>query len=207
MTTAIRSLAAFVAAMTVVVVASNILVQYPVQATLGAVDLAELLTWGAFTYPAAFLVTDLTNRTFGPSRARLVVAAGFVIAVALSVWLATPRIAIASGSAFLMAQLLDVSVFDRLRDGRWWRAPFISSLLGSALDTVLFFALAFAPAFALLDFGGEPGSLGFAVPFLGVGGDVPLWVSLACGDFLVKVFVGVAMLVPYGLFVRRNALA
>ena len=205
--TAIRSLAAFVAAMTVVVVASNILVQYPVQATLGAVDLAELLTWGAFTYPAAFLVTDLTNRTFGPSRARLVVAAGFVIAVALSVWLATPRIAIASGSAFLMAQLLDVSVFDRLRDGRWWRAPFISSLLGSALDTVLFFALAFAPAFALLDFGGEPGSLGFAVPFLGVGGDVPLWVSLACGDFLVKVFVGVAMLVPYGLFVRRNALA
>ncbi len=205
--TAIRSLAPFVAAMTVVVVASNILVQYPVQATLGGVDLAELLTWGAFTYPAAFLVTDLTNRTFGPARARLVVAAGFVIAVALSIWLATPRIAIASGSAFLMAQLLDVSVFDRLRDGRWWRAPFISSLLGSALDTVLFFALAFAPAFALLDFGGEPGSLGFAVPLLGVGTDVPLWVSLACGDFLVKVLVGVAMLVPYGLFVRRGALA
>ncbi len=205
--TAIRSLVPFAAAMTLVVVASNILVQYPVQASLGVVNLAEFLTWGAFTYPAAFLVTDLTNRTFGPARARLVVAAGFVLAVALSIWLATPRIAIASGSAFLMAQLLDVSVFDRLREGKWWRAPFVSSLLGSALDTVLFFAIAFAPAFAMLDFGAESGSLGFAVPLLGVGISVPLWVSLACGDFLVKVLVGMAMLVPYGLFVRRTALA
>lgn len=207
MTSNIRTLTPFVIAMAVVVCLSNYLVQFPVQATLGSVNLADLLTWGAFTYPVAFLVTDLTNRRLGPATARTVVAIGFIIAVALSIWLATPRIAIASGSAFLMAQLLDVSVFNRLRDTNWWKAPLISSILGSALDTVLFFALAFAPAFAALDFGGETGSLGFAVPFLGVGGEVPLWVSLAAGDFIVKIAVGVAMLVPYGWMVKTEPAA
>lgn len=188
----------FIVAMCAVVAASNYLVQFPVQGTLAGINLADLLTWGAFTYPVAFLVTDLTNRRFGPRQARIVVIAGFVLAVLLSIWLATPRIAIASGSAFLLAQLLDVSIFNRLREGRWWRAPLVSSLLGSVLDTVVFFSLAFAGAFAALDFGGEPGSLDFAVPFLGIGGQVPLWVSLAAGDFIVKILVGLAMLVPYG---------
>lgn len=190
--------------MAAVVIASNYLVQFPLQMTLGGVNLADLLTWGAFTYPIAFLVTDLTNRQFGTYRARMVVLTGFFIAVALSIWLATPRIAIASGTAFLTAQLLDVSIFDKLRASTWWKAPLISSLLGSAIDTVLFFALAFAPLFAMLDFGGEPGSLGFGVPFLGVGSEVPLWVSLAAGDFIVKIAVGLAMLLPYGLLAKRQ---
>ena len=197
----------FLLAMVAVVAASNYLVQFPVELSLGAIQLKDILTWGAFTYPVAFLVTDLANRKLGPSKARLVVAAGFVLAVILSVWLATPRIAIASGSAFLVAQLLDVSIFDRLRNSSWWRAPLISSLLGSALDTVLFFGIAFAPAFGFLDFGGEDGSLGFAVPFLSVGSDVPLWVSLAVGDFIVKILVGLAMLLPYGMVARRTAMA
>ena len=194
-------------AMAAIVVASNYLVQFPVQYHFAGIDLKEILTWGAFTYPVAFLVTDLANRKFGPARARLVVAAGFLLAVILSIWLATPRIAIASGTAFLVAQLLDVSVFDRLRHSDWWRAPLISSLLGSAVDTVLFFGLAFAPAFGILDFGGEDGSLGFAVPLLSVGGQVPLWVSLAVGDFIVKILVGLAMLLPYGIVARRTATA
>ncbi|MEO0636609.1 MAG: queuosine precursor transporter [Pseudomonadota bacterium] len=192
-----------VAAMAFVVIASNILVQYPVQAQIGGVNLGDILTWGAFTYPAAFLVTDLSNRAFGPAIARRVVVFGFTLAVLLSIFLATPRIAIASGSAFLVAQLLDVSVFDRLRNGIWWKAPLVSSLLGSAIDTVIFFSLAFAPMFGFLDLGGADGSLGFPAPFLGIGGEVPLWTSLAVGDFLVKILVGVALLGPYGLLRRR----
>ena len=187
----------FIFAMFVIIAASNYLVQFPVEAMLGSIDLKEILTWGAFTYPIAFLITDLTNRKLGASNARMVVFAGFVLAVIASIWLATPRIAIASGTAFLVAQMLDVSIFDKLRASSWWKAPLISSILGSALDTVLFFGIAFAPAFGLLDFGGEDGSLGFLVPFLGFGGEVALWVSLAAGDFIVKILVGLAMLLPY----------
>lgn len=193
MTSALRVLP-FVAAMAVIVAVSNVLVQYPFE----HFGLGEILTWGAFTYPVAFLVNDLTNRRFGAGAARRVVLAGFVIAVALSVWLATPRIAIASGSAFLAAQLLDTVVFDRLRGQAWWQAPFVSTLIGSALDTVLFFGLAFSGTFAGIDafFGMEDGSLAFAVPFLA--GEAPLWVSLAIGDFGVKILIGIAMLAPYG---------
>ena len=193
----LRALAPFGLAMAAVVVLSNVLVQYPVQATLGGVNLADTLTWGAFTYPAAFLVTDLANRRLGPAVACRVVVVGFALAVVLSIMLATPRIAIASGTAFLVAQMLDVSVFDRLREGQWWRAPLVSSFLGSVIDTVLFFALAFAPVFAVLDFGGEDGSLPFPTPLLGLGPEVPLWTSLALGDFLAKCLVALAMLVPY----------
>ena len=207
MTLSLTRLAGFVVAMSAVVLCSNILVQFPVQFHLGGVNLADLLTWGAFTYPVAFLVTDLTNRRFGASAARKVVAVGFLLAVILSIWLATPRIAIASGMAFLVAQLLDVSIFDRLRNGVWWQAPLISSILGSVIDTLLFFSIAFAPLFGFFDFGGEDGSLGFAVPFLGVGSQVPLWISLAAGDFLVKVLVGLAMLLPYGVIAREPAVA
>lgn len=185
----------FVAAMASVVVASNFLVQFPFR----HFGLQDILTWGAFTYPLAFLVNDLTNRRYGPAAARKVVYAGFAIAVALSVWLATPRIAIASGSAFLTAQVLDVFVFDRLRERRWWIAPLTGSVIGSVVDTLLFFSLAFADRFAFLDtgLGREDASLGFAVPFV-LGGEVPLWVSLAFGDFCVKMLLSVLMLVPYG---------
>ena len=193
--TRLRPVWPFVAAMAIVVVASNFLVQFP----FGHFGLQDLLTWGAFTYPLAFLVNDLTNRRYGPAAARKVVYAGFAIAVVLSIWLATPRIAIASGSAFLVAQLLDVQVFDRLREKIWWVAPLASSILGAIIDTVLFFSIAFADRFAFIDtaMGREDGSLGFAVPFI-FGGEVPLWVSLALGDFCVKLLLSVLMLVPYG---------
>ena len=189
-----------VLAMVAIVAASNFLVQFPVQVQLGPINLADLLTWGAFTYPVAFLVTDLTNRHFGPAGARLVVVCGFAVAVILSVWLATPRIAIASGTAFLAAQLLDISIFNRLRQGKWWHAPLFSSLVSSALDTAIFFSLAMAPAFVALDtlFGREDGSLAFRAPFLGIGGEVELWVSLAAGDFLVKLALAAICLAPYG---------
>src|SRR5436190_22344538 len=108
-----------VAAMVVVVTASNILVQYPVQFDLGPIHLADILTWGAFTYPFAFLVSDLTNRHDGATQARVVVLVGFLFGLGLSIWLASPRIALASGSAFLIGQLLDISVFQRLRNRYW----------------------------------------------------------------------------------------
>lgn len=149
--------------MILIVVASNWLVQFPIN---------DLLTWGAITYPFSFLVTDLTTRLHGPVRARRVVWVGFMIAVLISVWLATPRIALASGTAFLAGQLLDIQVFQRLRDGSWWRAPLVSSILGSVLDTTLFFSLAFA------------------------GTDMP-WKTLALGDLGVKLAIAVLALVPF----------
>lgn len=189
-------------AMAFVVVLSNHLVQFPVEGTLGPLVLADLLTWGAFTYPIAFLVNDLTNRYFGPRTARVVVFWGFAIAVGLSIFLATPRIAIASGSAFLIAQLLDTSIFHRLRAAAWWQAPLVSSFLGSIIDTVLFFSLAFAAQFAALG----PND-GFAIemsPLLGVLDlSAPRWVSWALGDLAVKLLVGLAMLIPYAVLRQR----
>lgn len=156
-------LAAAIGAMVLLIVASNILVQYPIN---------DWLTWGALTYPICFLVTDLTNRAYGPAMARRVVYAGFAAGVLLSVVLATPRIAAASGTAFLMAQLLDVAVFDRLRRATWWQAPLASSLLASAVDTAAFFTLAFAFT------------------------PVP-WMTLAVGDYAVKAALAVLMLIPF----------
>lgn len=200
-------------AMAIVVVASNYLVQFPVEHVIGGVNLADTLTWGAFTYPAAFLVTDLTNRRFGPSAARKVVVSGFVLAIAvpLAFWsldgaFTTPRILIASGTAFLVAQLLDVTIFDRLRRLTWWKAPIASSLVGSVIDTLLFFGIAFSASFAFIDtlFGLEDGSLAFPVPLLGIGENtqVLLWISLALGDFLVKMLVAVALLAPYRILLN-----
>ncbi len=171
-----------VIAMTLVVVASNILVQYP----FTPFDLGDYLTWGAFTYPVAFLVTDLTNRRYGPRVARQLVIAGFAVAVVLSIWLATPRIALASGTAFLVGQLLDITVFNRLRRQAWWRAPFVGSIIGSALDTILFFSLAFA---------GDPDMSGSVNLF---GTEVMLWQSLAVFDFSVKMLIALIALLPYG---------
>ncbi len=192
-----------VAAMAAIIAGSNYLVQFPVHVTLGALNLADLLTYAAFTFPVAFLVTDLTNKLFGAAAARKVVYAGFAIAVVVSIIVASPRIAIASGSAFLISQLLDVSIFDRLRAGAWWRAPLISSMLGAVVDTFIFFLFAFA---ASLSFLGE--GLDFAVqpaPLLGVlAMEAPRWVSWALGDLAVKVAMALALLAPYG--VLRSAL-
>ena len=196
-----RPLLTAIAAMCAVVVASNILVQFPVHGRIGAVVLADLLTYGAFTYPLAFLVTDLTNRRFGPRAARLVVVAGFALAVVLSWIAASPRIAIASGSAFVVAQLLDVAVFDRLRRGTWWRAPLISSLIGSLVDTALFFSIAFSAGFGFL---GPNDAFALApAGFLGVFAvETPRWISWAAGDLAVKLIVAVALLGPYRALMR-----
>ena len=173
-------------AMTFVVVASNILVQYPFE----PLGLGDYLTWGAFTYPVAFLVTDLSNRRYGAGMTRRLVAVGFVIAVALSIWLATPRIALASGTAFLVGQLLDIAVFNRFRRQSWWRAPLIGSVFGSVIDTALFFSLAFA------------GDVEMSGPVDFVGLSLPLWQSLAICDFLVKMLLALLALVPYGALLR-----
>jgi hypothetical protein len=191
-------------AMVAVVTASNVLVQFPVQANLGPIHLGDILTWGAFTYPFAFLVSDLTNRYDGPRRARAVVLVGFAVALCLSAYLSTPRIAIASATAFLVGQLLDIAVFSRLRNRFWLVPPLSASLIGSLIDTAIFFSLAFAPAFGFIDtwFGMLDGSLGVSAPWLGVGADVPLWLSLASGDFSVKFLAALLLLAPYRLLMN-----
>lgn len=188
-----------IAAMVVVVVSSNVLVQFPVAAHVGSLDLADLLTWGTFSYPAAFLVTDLTNRRFGAAVARRVVVAGFLVAVVLSIAIATPRIAIASATAFLIGQLLDVTVFDRLRRSvTWWKAPFVGSFLGSITDTTVFFSLAFAAAFTMLGAGSDFAS-GQAPMFGLLAAETPRWVSWAIADLAVKLLCAALFLVPYRL--------
>ncbi|TCT45121.1 VUT family protein [Martelella mediterranea] len=181
-----------------VVLASNILVQYPVQGALYGISLADLLTWGAFTYPLAFLVNDLTNRQFGPVAARKVVFVGFVIGVAFSFYASVPRIAIASGTAFLVGQLLDVTLFNRLRRQSWWKAPLVGSFFGSILDTVLFFSISFAAVFVFIGANDEF-ALGVA-PLFGVFSvvEIPRWMSWALGDLSVKLGFSLIMLLPYG---------
>jgi uncharacterized PurR-regulated membrane protein YhhQ (DUF165 family) len=185
------SLIIAVLAMAGVVALSNFAVQYPVH----AFGLADYLTFGALTYPFAFLVNDLTNRRFGARKTRLVVYCGFAIAVILSVALATPRIALASGTAFLVGQLLDITVFTWLRRQTWWHAPLAGSLLGSALDTILFFSLAFAGVEAM------SGPVTYAA--FGTEVTAPLWMGLAFFDFLVKVTMALLLLVPYGALMSR----
>ncbi|WP_455874002.1 queuosine precursor transporter [Rhizobium yanglingense] len=187
----------YIALMTLVVVASNFLVQFPVNAEVAGINLADILTWGAFSYPVAFLITDLTNRQFGPQVARKVVFAGFVVGIGLSFFTSVPRIAIASGSAYLVGQLLDIAVFNRLRRQTWWRAPLVGSLIGSALDTVIFFSFAFAAFFVF--FGpNDPFALEQA-PILGaMAAQAPRWISWAISDFSVKMIMGLVMLLPYG---------
>jgi len=193
-------IAVAVAAMAAVVVLSNVLVQHPVAFTIGELNLADLLTWGAFSYPLAFLVTDITNRLLGPKVARRVVYAGFAIAVVFSVWASTPRIAIASGAAFLVGQLVDIGIFNWLRYRAWWKAPAFSSLLGSAVDTLIFFSLAFAPVFILI--GANDPFATESAPLLGLYPvEAPRWVSWALGDFAVKLLIDVVALIPYRIIV------
>ena len=193
-------------AMAVIVLASNVLVQ---------VLFGQWLTWGAFTYPLAFLVTDLMNRLHGPQAARKVVFAGFLVGVLCSLIgtqimlqgdgytypAVTLRVAIGSGAAFLTAQLLDVAIFDRLRDRRWWAAPLASSLIGSSVDTALFFTIAFSGALTAIEPGNDVSWAGEALPLLGIGPMVPLWVSLAVADWIVKLALALVALVPFRMIV------
>ncbi|MEX0970482.1 MAG: queuosine precursor transporter [Paracoccaceae bacterium] len=199
-----NGLIAGVIAMAAVVVASNILVQFL---------LGDWLTWGAFTYPVAFLVTDLMNRAYGARAARRVILAGFVVGVICSLIgtqvmlefgpAVTLRIAIGSGTAFLVAQLVDVLVFDRLRKGHWWRAPLVSSLIGSGLDTALFFTIAFSAWLAFIEPVNDVGWANEALPLLGLGPVVPLWVSLGVADFCVKLLLALLALVPFRVLAAR----
>jgi len=188
-----------IVSMAVVVALSNILVQFL---------FGDWLTWAAFTYPIAFLITDITNRKLGTKKARQVVCAGFFVGVICSLiasqimtaageTLTTVRIAIGSGVAFLVAQLVDVAVFNRLRQGVWWKAPLTSTLIGSFLDTALFFSIAFSAAFLFLNPTNPNGWALEMVPLLGVGPVLPLWVSLATADFIVKLLLALVALVPF----------
>jgi uncharacterized integral membrane protein (TIGR00697 family) len=191
-------------AMATIVLASNILVQFL---------FGNWLTLGAFTYPLAFLVTDLMNRLYGPGPARQVVFAGFIVGVFCSLVgtqimgefgpLVTFRIAMASGIAFLTAQLLDVAIFDRLRTGTWWRAPLASTLIGATVDTALFFSIAFSGALVVLEPENDVSWAGEMLPMLGVGPVAPLWVSLAAADWMVKIALALIALVPFRLIVLR----
>ena len=163
--------------MGVVVLSSNYLVQFPIK----YYGLEEILTYGAFTYPVAFLITDLANRSYGKLIARQIVYIGFVIGISFTLLFSTNfadlisiRIAVGSGTAFLIAQLLDVQIFDRLRRKKWFIAPITSSLIGSTVDTFLFFSIAFYAT---------------GIP----------WVTLSLGDLAVKIFVALIMLIPFRL--------
>ena len=163
--------------MGVVVLSSNYLVQFPIK----HYGLDEMLTYGAFSYPIAFLITDLANRTYGKIVARKIVYIGFVIGISFTLLFSTNfadlisvRIAIGSGSAFLVAQLLDVQIFDKLRKKKWFVAPLTSSFIGSTVDTFLFFSISFYAT---------------AIP----------WFTLSLGDLAVKIFVALIMLIPFRL--------
>ena len=195
-----NSLLLGVVAMAIIVLASNILVQFL---------FGQWLTWGAFTYPFAFLVTDLMNRLHGPKAARRVVYVGFLTGLLCSLIgtqikgqfgpLVSLRVAIASLTAFLAGQLLDVAVFNRLRRGSWWRAPFVSSTLGSVADTAIFFSLAFAASLSFLAPGTDVAWANEPAPLLGHGPVLPLWVSLALADFSVKFAIAIFALAPFRL--------
>ena len=164
-----------------VVAFSNYLVQYPVK----YFGLQDLLTYGAFSYPIAFLITDLSNRRYGKNKAKKIVYLGFSLGVFLTLYFSTNysdlisiRIAIGSGIAFLTAQLIDVNIFDKLRKRKWFIAPLTSSLLGSVIDTFLF----------------------FSISFYGTGIN---WVTLSIGDLAVKIIIALAMLIPFKILLLR----
>ena len=199
-----RNLIPGILAMAAIVVASNILVQFLY---------GQWLTWGAFTYPFAFLVTDLTNRLYGAAAARRVVLVGFVVGAICSLIgtqivgsfgpLVSLRVAIGSGAAFLAAQMLDITVFNQMRTAAWWRAPLISTLIGSTLDTAIFFTTAFSATLIFLEPGNDVSWAGEVLPLLGFGPGVPLWVSLAVADWSVKLGLAVVALIPFRLIIAK----
>ena len=166
--------------MGVIVLSSNYLVQFPIK----YYGLEEILTYGAFSYPIAFLITDLANRSFGKIVARKIVYIGFAIGISFTLLFSTNftdlisiRIAIGSGTAFLVAQLLDVQIFDKLRKKEWFVAPLTSSLIGSTIDTFIFFSISF---------------YGTGIP----------WITLSLGDLSVKIIVALMMLIPFRLLLK-----
>jgi uncharacterized integral membrane protein (TIGR00697 family) len=193
-----------VLAMAAIVVASNILVQF---------RLGDWLTWGALTYPFAFLVTDVMARVYGAAAARRVVWAGFATGVVCSLVgtqilgaegpLVTLRIALGSGLAFLCAQMLDVAIFDRLRHRVWWQAPLASTLAGASVDTALFFFIAFSASLVWLEPGNDVSWAAEALPVLGLGPVAPLWVSLAVADGGVKLALALLALAPFRAITRK----
>ena len=199
-----KTLIAGILAMAAIVVASNILVQH----TFGA-----YLTYGAFTYPLSFLVNDIINRLAGVKAARRVVLAGFVVGLACSFIgtqlhndygpLVTLRVALGSGTAFLVGQLLDVTIFDRLRRAEWWRAPLVSTLIGSTIDSMIFFTIAFAASLTFLEPSSDVSWAAVSGPLLGSGPMVPLWVSLAVADWGVKFGIAVFGLLPFRLIIAK----
>lgn len=167
--------------MGVVIIISNYLVQFPIN----KFNLDEILTYGAFSYPITFLITDLANRRFGKEKARKLVYFGFTVGILLTLFVSTNfediisiRIAIGSGTAFLVAQLIDVEIFQRLRNNAWFVAPMTSSVFGSVIDTFLFFSISF---------------LGTGVP----------WVAFAFGDLSVKLLMALLMLIPFRLLILK----
>ena len=168
--------------MALIVILSNYLVQFPIN----YYGLEKILTYGAFSYPVTFLITDLTNRAYGKIIARKIVNIGFIIGVMITLFISTNftdfisiRIAIGSGVAFIVAQNIDIQIFDRLRKNKkWYVAPFVSSIFGSVIDTFLFFSIAF---------------YGTGIP----------WVTLSIGDLLVKVFIALSMLIPFRMLLNR----
>jgi|TARA_B110000444_G_C18697059_1_gene527103 uncharacterized integral membrane protein (TIGR00697 family) len=167
--------------MGVVIIASNYLVQYPIN----KFNLQDVLTYGAFSYPIVFLITDLANRRFGKEKARKLVYIGFAVGILLTIFVSknfkdiiSLRIAIGSGAAFLIAQLIDIEIFQRLRNNAWFVAPITSSIIGSIIDTFLFFSIAF---------------LGTGIP----------WITLAFGDLLVKLLMASLMLIPFRLLIFK----
>ncbi len=171
--------------MGVVVLTSNYLVQFPVK----YYGLKDILTYGAFTYPIAFLITDLANRFYGKLLAKKIVYVGFIIGISFTLFFSTNfsdlisiRIAIGSGVAFLIAQLIDVKIFDKLRKKKWYIAPLTSSIIGSTIDTFLFFSISF------------------------YGTEMP-WLTLSLGDLAVKIFVALLMLIPFRLLLGIFKLA
>ena len=158
-----------IAAMAVIITASNILVGYPIN---------NWLTWGHFSFPVTFLVADLVNRRLGAAQARTVAYSSLSVAAVLSFWLASPRIALGSSLAFICGQLTDIAVFDRLRSWNWWRAPLVSSIIASTVDTAIFYSVAFA------------------------GSGLP-WITWAFGDYGVKIITAVFLLLPFFIITNR----
>ena len=191
-------------AMATIVVASNILVQFL---------FGQWLTWGAFTYPFAFLVTDVMNRMYGAQAARRVIFVGFLVGVVCSLIgtqiqgefgpYVTLRIALGSGTAFLVAQMLDVSIFSALKSGKWWRAPLASSIIGSTVDTALFFTIAFSSTLIFLEPANDVTWANEVLPMLGFGPAAPLWMSLAVADWSVKLALALVALIPFKAITTR----
>ena len=177
--------------MVTVILVSNVLVQHPVMFW----GLEDLLTWAAFTYPVAFFITDITNRIYGEVAARRIVYWGFLTAVILSFYFATPRIAIASGSALLVSQLIDIQIFTKLSKFKWWQAPLASSTMGSIIDTILFFTIAFSVTFSMMGYEDSFATENIVILFGLV--ESPRWLMWAFGDFAVKLFVAMILLIPF----------